>query len=156
MTALLPARTAAPRLRIISRRKPNRRPEATIYRPTDGEVAALAYLADPEKIGWRAYKKVYPKSSQHAAETAFSRLLKNAEFSARVAEIVKRYAAAAGLDPAIFSGHSLRAGFVTSALEHGADVLKVMDVTRHKRVDTLKGYDRRARAFKNHAGKDFL
>ena len=50
------------------------------------EAVALAYLADPEKIGWRAYKKVYPKSSQHAAETAFSRLLKNAEFSARVAE----------------------------------------------------------------------
>jgi site-specific recombinase XerD len=73
-----------------------------------------------------------------------------------VADIVKRYAAAAGLDPTIFSGHSLRAGFVTSALEHGADLFKVMDVTRHKRVETLKGYDRRARAFRNHAGKDFL
>jgi site-specific recombinase XerD len=73
-----------------------------------------------------------------------------------VAEIVKRHAAAAGLDPKIFSGHSLRAGFVTSALEHGADLFKVMDVTRHRRVDTLKGYDRRARAFRNHAGKDFL
>ena len=73
-----------------------------------------------------------------------------------VAEIVKRHAAAAGLDPTIFSGHSLRAGFVTSALEHGADLFKVMDVTRHRRVDTLKGYDRRARAFRNHAGKDFL
>ena len=50
------------------------------------EAVALAYLGDREKIGWRAYKKVYPKSSQHAAETAFSRLLKNAEFAARVAE----------------------------------------------------------------------
>jgi phage terminase small subunit len=50
------------------------------------EAVALAYLADPEKIGWRAYKKVYPKSSQHAAETAFSRLLNNVEFAARVAE----------------------------------------------------------------------
>jgi site-specific recombinase XerD len=73
-----------------------------------------------------------------------------------VASIVKRYAAAAGLDPKIFSGHSLRAGFVTSALEHGADLFKVMDVTRHRRVETLKGYDRRARAFRDHAGKDFL
>ena len=50
------------------------------------EAVALAYLADPQKIGWRAWKKVYPKCSQHAAETAFSRLLKKAEFSARVAE----------------------------------------------------------------------
>jgi hypothetical protein len=31
-----------------------------------------------------------------------------------VAEIMKCYAAAAGLDPALFSGHSLRADFVTS------------------------------------------
>jgi site-specific recombinase XerD len=73
-----------------------------------------------------------------------------------VAEIIKRYAAATGLDPAIFSGHSLRAGFVTSALEHGADLFKVMDVTRHRRVETLKGYDRRAKAFRDHAGEGFL
>ena len=73
-----------------------------------------------------------------------------------VAEIVKRHAKAAGLDPETFSGHSLRAGFVTSALEAGADLLKVMDVTRHREVKTLKAYDRRAKAFKNHAGKGFL
>jgi integrase len=73
-----------------------------------------------------------------------------------IGEIVKRYAAAAGFDPKMFAGHSLRAGFVTSALEHGADVLKVMDVTRHRRVETLRGYDRRAKAFRNHAGDGFL
>jgi phage terminase small subunit len=53
------------------------------------EAVALAYIADPEKIGWRAYRKVYPKSSRHAAETAWARLLKNAEFSARVAEVAQ-------------------------------------------------------------------
>jgi site-specific recombinase XerD len=73
-----------------------------------------------------------------------------------VADIVKRYAKAAGLDPETFSGHSLRARFVTSALEAGADLLKVMDITRHREVKTLKAYDRRAKAFKNHAGKGFL
>jgi site-specific recombinase XerD len=73
-----------------------------------------------------------------------------------IGEIVKRYAAAAGFDPKMFAGHSLRAGFVTSALEHGADIFKVMDVTRHRRVETLKGYDRRAKAFRNHAGDGFL
>jgi hypothetical protein len=31
-----------------------------------------------------------------------------------------------------------------------------MDVTRHREVKTLQAYDRRAKAFKNHAGgKDF-
>lgn len=73
-----------------------------------------------------------------------------------VADIVKRHAAAAGLDASLFSGHSLRAGFVTSALAAGADVLKVMHVTRHTAVTTLQKYDRRARAFDDHAGKRFL
>jgi site-specific recombinase XerD len=73
-----------------------------------------------------------------------------------VADIVKRRAREAGLDAKMFSGHSLRAGFVTEALERGADILKVMDITRHRRLETLKGYDRRAKAFKNHAGREFL
>lgn len=73
-----------------------------------------------------------------------------------VALIVKGRARAAGLDAAAFSGHSLRAGFVTSALEHGADLLRVMDVTRHREVRTLQAYDRRLKAFRNHAGKGFL
>ena len=73
-----------------------------------------------------------------------------------VALIVKRWAKAAGVDSDSFSGHSLRAGFVTSALEDGADLFKVMDVTRHREVKTLKAYDRRAKAFKDHAGQGFL
>jgi hypothetical protein len=31
-----------------------------------------------------------------------------------------------------------------------------MDQTRHKEVLTLKAYDRRAKAFKGHAGEAFL
>jgi integrase len=73
-----------------------------------------------------------------------------------VANIVKLHAAAVGLDPTLFSGHSLRSGFVTSALQSGADVLRVMDVTRHRQVNTLKAYDRRAKAFRQHAGEKFL
>jgi site-specific recombinase XerD len=73
-----------------------------------------------------------------------------------VAQIVKSRAEAAGFDATVFSGHSLRSGFVTSALQAGADVLRVMDVTRHRQVETLKVYDRRAKAFKQHAGETFL
>jgi integrase len=64
-----------------------------------------------------------------------------------VANIVKRSAAMLGLNPRVLSSHSLRAGFVTSALEHGADIFKVMYVTRHRRAEALRGYDRRAKAF---------
>ncbi len=74
----------------------------------------------------------------------------------QVERIVKACAKTAGFDPAMFAGHSLRTGFVTSALEHGADILKIMDVTRHKDIKTLKIYDRRVQGFRNHAAKDFL
>jgi site-specific recombinase XerD len=73
-----------------------------------------------------------------------------------VALIVKAHAEAAGFDPREFSGHSLRSGFLTSAAEAGADVLRMMEVSRHKRVETVQGYVRRANLFKGHAGAGFL
>ena len=73
-----------------------------------------------------------------------------------MALIVKARAKAAGLDSLSFAGHSLRSGFVTSALASGADILRIMDVTRHREVRTLKAYDRRAKAFRDHAGAGFL
>lgn len=73
-----------------------------------------------------------------------------------VARIIKRVVREAGIDERVFSGHSLRAGFVTSALDARVDPLKVMKQTRHKKVDTLAIYDRRENDFDDHAGGDFL
>ena len=73
-----------------------------------------------------------------------------------VGQIVKRYVEAAGLDPSEFGGHSLRAGFITSAVENGASVFRTMDVSLHRRVETLRGYVRRAEEFKDHAGDGLL
>lgn len=73
-----------------------------------------------------------------------------------VALIVKRYAGPAGLPVADFAGHSLRAGFLTSAADAGADVFKMADVSRHKSLDVLRSYVRRAEMFKDHAGASFL
>jgi hypothetical protein len=70
-----------------------------------------------------------------------------------VAGIVKHYAELAGLDPAGFAGHSLRGGFLTSAAEAGASVFKMMEVSRHKRMDTPRGYVRRADLFREYAGR---
>jgi len=69
---------------------------------------------------------------------------------------VKRYAKAAGYDAAEFGGHSLRAGFLTSAAERGASIFRMMDVSRHKSVDTVRGYVRRAEEFTDHAGQGLL
>ena len=49
-----------------------------------------------------------------------------------------------GLDPAAFAGHSLRSGFRTSAAARGASVFKMSDQSRHKSMDTLRGYVRDA------------
>jgi site-specific recombinase XerD len=72
------------------------------------------------------------------------------------AQIVKRYAERAGLDPAAYAGHSLRSGFLTSAAESGASILKMIEVSRHKSIDVLRGYVRRADLFREHAGAAFL
>jgi integrase len=69
---------------------------------------------------------------------------------------LKRRAAAAGLDPREFAGHSLRAGFLTCAAEAGADALKMAEVSRHKSLDTLRRYVRRSNLFQAHAGAGFL
>ena len=61
-----------------------------------------------------------------------------------------------GLDPKDISGHSLRAGFVTSAAVHRARIDKIMEVTRHTSPATVMQYIRDADAFSDHAGQDFL
>jgi site-specific recombinase XerD len=73
-----------------------------------------------------------------------------------VAETVKTYARRAGLEATEFSGHSLRSGFVTSAASRGTSILEMMDVSRHKSIDTLRGYVRDAEMFRDHAGTGLL
>jgi integrase len=73
-----------------------------------------------------------------------------------VAAIVKAHAKRAGLDPKQFAGHSLRSGFVTSAAARGASIFKMADQSRHKSMDTLRGYVRDAEIFKDHAARGLL
>ncbi len=73
-----------------------------------------------------------------------------------VARLVKSCAAAAGLDPALYSGHSLRAGFLTEAASKRANLFKMKDHSRHKSLDTVADYVRDAAMFDDHAGEQFL
>jgi len=61
-----------------------------------------------------------------------------------VARTVKRAAAAAGLDPKSFAGHSLRSGLVTSAVRAGKNDRVIMKQTRHKSIAVMRGYVRDA------------
>lgn len=73
-----------------------------------------------------------------------------------VARIVKRHARRIGLEPQEYSGHSLRAGFVTSAAVHHARIDKIMEVTRHRSAETVLKYIRDEESFVDHAGASFL
>jgi integrase len=57
-----------------------------------------------------------------------------------VSLVIKRLARLAGLDPAGYSGHSLRSGFITSAVLAGASELNICAVTGHKSLTTMRGY----------------
>jgi len=59
-----------------------------------------------------------------------------------VYQLVKDAAERAGLDPAIFSGHSLRAGFATQYGLDGGPPADGMQVTGHKDMRTFMGYMR--------------
>lgn len=103
--------------------------EGPLFRPVSrsGRVRAVANLAKPPRLTTQA-----------------------------VSDIIKRHLEAAGLDPALFGAHSLRAGFITTAAERGADLARIMDVSGHRDPRTVVGYIRRANAFKDHAGGGFL
>lgn len=73
-----------------------------------------------------------------------------------VAIVVKTRAAAAGYDPEVMAGHSLRAGFLTEAARQGASVFKMREVSRHKSLEVLSDYVRNHELFRDHAGERFL
>jgi site-specific recombinase XerD len=65
-----------------------------------------------------------------------------------VARMVKRYGADIGLEASKFSGHSLRAGLVTSAIQAGVDPIDVQRHSGHASLDMLKRYIRDATVFR--------
>ena len=73
---------------------------------------------------------------------------------ADVARVVKKLALRAGLDPARYAGHSLRAGHATSAAIAGASERSIMNQTGHRSVQMVRRYIRDGSLFReNSAGK---
>ena len=65
--------------------------------------------------------------------------------------VVKFYAAQLGYDPKDFAGHSLRAGFVTSAALRNAPEEAIALQTGHRSIVVLRGYIRRATIWERNA-----
>lgn len=64
-----------------------------------------------------------------------------------VNNIIKKRVSQAGINPAGYSGHSLRAGFVTSAASNETPEHLIQLHTRHRSTKTLRGYIREGGLF---------
>jgi integrase len=68
-------------------------------------------------------------------------------------DLVKAVCERAGLDPARFSSHSLRAGFITSAAGRGVSLENIMRQSRHKDARVAREYYRPKTAWDHNAAE---
>jgi integrase len=118
-------------------------PDARALLEDEGEPAAThrchSYQPDP------ARGPLFPSVSKHG------RLGGRSMSDRAVSDVVKRYAARAGLDPALFGGHSLRAGFATQAALGGASDREIMRQGRWTNPRTVHRYIRTANPLEDNA-----
>jgi integrase len=106
-------------------------------RPDLCPVAALhAWLAASGIKSGAVFRRVL-RAGDRVADSDKARLGMHAQ---QVARIVKRYAKAAGLNPAKYAGHSLRRGHVTEAYRQGIPEAETMAQTRHQNATMLRKY----------------
>ena len=88
--------------------------------------------------------------------TPQGRLTEKSMSAQGVALVVKAAAVAAGYPPELFSGHSLRAGFLTEAGRQSANLFKMKEHSRHSSLEMVAEYVRDHERFREHAGEGFL
>ena len=120
-----------------------------------GREVAIGYAKRPELCPVRALQ-TYMATLGRNTGPLFVSLRKSQYTQSRlstdaVARIVKDYADRLGLDPRRFGGHSLRAGFATTAALMGATEDEIALQTGHKSMTVLRGYIRRASLFERNA-----
>ena len=133
-----------------------------------GHVVGVAYGERPETCPVRAVRSYVGAAGRALADQGrpsplsgpvfrgvdrWGRLGRRALTGRSVADVVKRYAAAAGLDPALYAGHSLRAGFATTAARAGKPDRAIQKQTRHKSAAMLAEYVREGRLFDDNASE---
>lgn len=120
-----------------------------------GMVKGIAYGSNPDTCPVRALQ-TWLEDAQINDGMLF-RSLRHGWVQSRgldgrdVARIVKRAAEAAGLDPANFSGHSLRAGLATAAAAAGVSERAIMEQTGHKSLVVMRRYIRKGSLFRDNA-----
>lgn len=126
-----------------------------------GEGARVK-IPDRQRIAPVALYKAWIAAADITEGFVFRKLTPQGRLTAKpmsdkgVALVVKARAATAGYDPDLFSGHSLRAGFLTEAGNQDANLFKMKDHSRHKSLQMVSEYVRDHEGFRDHAGDKFL
>lgn len=121
-----------------------------------GSKKGIPYGSDPKTCPVRAVR-AWLEASGIAEGPVFREVTRHGHVEAAplsgrsIARVVKRSAEAAGLDPAGFSGHSLRAGLATAAAKAGKSTHAIMRQTGHKSADMVARYVREASLFEDNA-----
>ncbi len=110
----------------------------------DGATVALPYAQSSQVCPARTLKAWKREQAGDADALIFPSV-------STIARVVKRAAQLVGLDPADFGAHSLRAGMVTTAGEHGVSLGETMQASRHKSADVAASYHRGSDALANQA-----
>ena len=126
-----------------------------------GRLVALPYSGSPELCPVRALRAWLDAASISAGPvfrevTRYAHVEVDGLTGRSLSRIVKKAAEAAGLDPSAFSGHSLRAGFVTQAKLKRKDEASIMRQTGHRSVTMVRKYDRRADLWRDNAAAGLL
>lgn len=118
--------------------------------PLPGSVCAVRALQRWLKVGGITTGRVFRGVDRHGnvGERGLD--------AHSVARIVKIHVARIGLDAGLFSGHSLRAGFVTSAATAGVSAWKIRQQTGHRTDAMLNRYIRDERLFAGNAVRAVL
>ena len=122
-----------------------------------GDTKAIPFGSDPETCPVRAVQ-AWLEAAEITDGPLFRRVDRHGNVgdgpltAQAIARIVKRAAERADLDPSNYSGHSLRAGFVTTAAANGASERAIARQTGHAPgSNVLRTYIRHASAFTDNA-----
>ena len=121
----------------------------------EGAVVGIAYGSDRRTCPVRAWPAWV--QAAHLVDGPAFRHLRNGRMTAErlagsgIARVIQRRAQAAGLDPALVSGHWLRSGLATTAARTGAPEHKIMRQGRWTRSPAMRGDIREGEWFVNHS-----
>lgn len=117
-----------------------------------GSIVAIPYIEDNRLCGVKALHH-WLSMAKITSGPVFRGFKKNMSIRRGpisdkvIAEVVKKYMALIGMDPAMYGAHSLRHGFATTAASFGVEERHIMRQTRHHSVNMVRRYINEANKF---------